>query len=196
MRTTGKVHFSVSNRGTREKNWFVFSPKPTAKLVSNTHIQTTTTTAASIQELDRIIGSSSSIEIMFTSEGCSLPVGRLCMGIPIKLHWTFFLLLVFELIDAIFRVQLFSFTMLIVVLYGPILLITIVVHELGTSSFLLFSLVVCSVRSRMDGYVACYRSWTLKRVRINLRTVDTHTHLLPGHAWMNKKYGTLERYST
>ena len=72
------------------------------------------------------------------------------MGIPIKLHWTFFMLLALELIDAIFRVQLFSFTMLIVVLYGPILLITIVVHELGTSSFLSFSLVVCSVRSRMD----------------------------------------------
>ena len=70
---------------------------------------------------------------MLTSAGCSLPVGRLCLNIPIQLHWTFFLLFVLELINAIFNVSVFGYTLLVIVLYGPVLLLTVVVHELGTN---------------------------------------------------------------
>ena len=73
--------------------------------------------------------------------GCSIPIGRWCLGIPIQLHWTFFLLLVLELINAIFNVNVFGYTVLVIVLYGPVLLFTVVMHELGT--FVFVFLVCC-----------------------------------------------------
>lgn len=68
---------------------------------------------------------------MFTSEGCALPVGSCCTGVPIELHFTFFLLLILNLLDAVLNEGQFSFTIFVLVFYGPVLLVTVIAHELG-----------------------------------------------------------------
>ena len=55
---------------------------------------------------------------MPTDAACSLPLGSCCMGIPIKLHYTFLLLLVAQIFFAVRQYENFSYTLLIFVLYG------------------------------------------------------------------------------
>ena len=68
---------------------------------------------------------------MPSDTACSAPLGSCCLGIPITLHYTFFLLLGLQVFNAIRQYDSFWYTLLIGILYGPVLLITIVVHELG-----------------------------------------------------------------
>ena len=65
------------------------------------------------------------------NEYCSAPLGSCCCGIPIRLHVTFFLLLGLELFAAWRQWNHINYLILTVVLYGPVLLVTIIVHELG-----------------------------------------------------------------
>mmetsp|Transcript_17903 Transcript_17903/g.34066 ORF Transcript_17903/g.34066 Transcript_17903/m.34066 type:complete len:461 (-) Transcript_17903:59-1441(-) len=68
---------------------------------------------------------------MTSDAACSAPLGSWCLGIPITLHYTFFLLFALQVLNAIRQYDSFWYTLLIGVLYGPVLLITIVFHELG-----------------------------------------------------------------
>ncbi|KAL3784960.1 hypothetical protein ACHAW5_010412 [Stephanodiscus triporus] len=71
----------------------------------------------------------------------AVPLGSCVAGIPIKLHWSFFLLLLLELISSFlnFNVEGNKYPMLIlliVVLYGPVLLLTILVRaRMGFDAF-------------------------------------------------------------
>uniref|UniRef100_A0A7S1ZEE5 Peptidase M50 domain-containing protein n=1 Tax=Trieres chinensis TaxID=1514140 RepID=A0A7S1ZEE5_TRICV len=60
----------------------------------------------------------------------ALKLGSFCFGIPVTLHYTFFLLLLIELLASI-RYMYPAFTLYIFLLYGPVLLVTILIHELG-----------------------------------------------------------------
>ncbi|KAL7518241.1 hypothetical protein ACHAWX_003088 [Stephanocyclus meneghinianus] len=60
----------------------------------------------------------------------SIPLGSI-REIPITLHYSFFLLLVLELFVSIRYTAYPLFILFIVTLYGPVLLLTIVIHELG-----------------------------------------------------------------
>ena len=62
---------------------------------------------------------------------CSAPLGSCCMGIPITVHYTFFLLLAAQVFFAVTQYDSFWYTLLMAILYGPILLVTIIIHELG-----------------------------------------------------------------
>lgn len=68
---------------------------------------------------------------MVSDAACALPLGSCCCGVPITLHYTFFLLLGLQVLAAIRQYDSFWYTLLIAVIWGPILLITIVFHELG-----------------------------------------------------------------
>ena len=52
-------------------------------------------------------------------------------GIPISLHWTFFLLLIIQLIFAGIYSQSWKYCLITFVLYGPILFFMVLLHELG-----------------------------------------------------------------
>lgn len=67
---------------------------------------------------------------LLSDDRASVKLGSCCFGIPITLHYTFFLLLVIELLASI-RYMHASFSFFMFMLYGPILLLTIVIHELG-----------------------------------------------------------------
>jgi hypothetical protein len=54
-----------------------------------------------------------------------------CMGIPIHLRWTFLVLLMPGLMHALTRSPQLTYIVCTVLLYEPILFVTIVVHELG-----------------------------------------------------------------
>ena len=59
-------------------------------------------------------------------------LGSCISGIPIQLHWSFFLLLLLEFANAVLSYNSYPlYILFVVILYGPILLFTIVVHELG-----------------------------------------------------------------
>ena len=68
---------------------------------------------------------------MPSDAACAVPLGSCCTGIPVTLHYTFFLLLGAQVVSAIWQFDSFWYTLLIAVLYGPILLITVIVHECG-----------------------------------------------------------------
>ena len=62
----------------------------------------------------------------------AVPLGSCISGIPITLHFSFFLLLLLEFANAILRNNGYPlFILFVVVLYGPVLLITILIHEFG-----------------------------------------------------------------
>lgn len=66
----------------------------------------------------------------------ALALGSCVAGIPVKLHYTFFLLLLLEVVSSLLNFSIDEgkypmYIVLIVILYGPILLITILVHEFG-----------------------------------------------------------------
>jgi Zn-dependent protease len=62
----------------------------------------------------------------------SISLGSCIGGVPIKLHLSFFLLLLIEFITSIRLARDFPLYMLfVVVLYGPVLLLTVLIHELG-----------------------------------------------------------------
>lgn len=62
----------------------------------------------------------------------SISLGSCIGGVPIKLHLSFFLLLLIEFISSIRLAGEFPLYMLfVVVLYGPVLLLTVLTHELG-----------------------------------------------------------------
>lgn len=62
----------------------------------------------------------------------SLPLGSCIGGIPIYLHWSFFaLLLMMVLSTLITNASDPQYWALILLLYGPILLVTIILHEFG-----------------------------------------------------------------
>mmetsp|Transcript_11393 Transcript_11393/g.25527 ORF Transcript_11393/g.25527 Transcript_11393/m.25527 type:complete len:302 (-) Transcript_11393:159-1064(-) len=67
---------------------------------------------------------------LLTDDRTSLKIGSCCCGIPIALHYSYFLLLVIEL-AASARYLDAAFSLFILTLYGPVLLLTIVIHELG-----------------------------------------------------------------
>jgi Zn-dependent protease len=52
-------------------------------------------------------------------------------GIPVTLHYSFFLLLFIEVFISLRYMKWPLFILFVVVLYGPVLLLTIVVHEFG-----------------------------------------------------------------
>jgi Zn-dependent protease len=57
-------------------------------------------------------------------------------GIPVRLHYSFFLLLLLEFASSLLNYKYESnsypmYILLIVIMYGPVLLVTILVHELG-----------------------------------------------------------------
>ena len=66
----------------------------------------------------------------------AISLGSCVAGIPIKLHYTFFLLLLVELVSSLLNFSIDEekypmYIVLIVILYGPILLLTILIHEFG-----------------------------------------------------------------
>ncbi len=62
----------------------------------------------------------------------SISLGSCIGGIPIKLHLTFFILLVIELISSFRYVNQFPiYILFVVVMWGPILFVTVLVHEFG-----------------------------------------------------------------
>ena len=63
--------------------------------------------------------------------GCALPLGSCCMGIPIRLHYTFLALLAVQVFFAYRQHDDFWYTLLMGILFGPVLLITVLIHELG-----------------------------------------------------------------
>jgi len=63
--------------------------------------------------------------------GCAVSLGSCCCGIPIRLHYTFFLLLGLEFFAAWRKWNNINYLLFVIVLYGPVLLVTIIVHELG-----------------------------------------------------------------
>mmetsp|Transcript_44963 Transcript_44963/g.66166 ORF Transcript_44963/g.66166 Transcript_44963/m.66166 type:complete len:308 (+) Transcript_44963:210-1133(+) len=64
------------------------------------------------------------------SFGRSVNLGSCIYGIPIKAHWSFFALLGVVMLSGIIRFDPL-YLALVFLLYGPILLITVIVHELG-----------------------------------------------------------------
>jgi len=65
-----------------------------------------------------------------TEDRSSLKIGSCCFGVPIALHHTYFFLLLVLLIASA-RYTDAAFGLFMFLLYGPVLLITIVIHELG-----------------------------------------------------------------
>ncbi|KAL3798168.1 hypothetical protein HJC23_005729 [Cyclotella cryptica] len=65
-----------------------------------------------------------------TCSNGSISLGSI-RGIPITLHYSFFLLLVLELFISIRYTAYPLFILFIITLYGPVLLLTIIIHELG-----------------------------------------------------------------
>ena len=62
----------------------------------------------------------------------SISLGSCIGGVPIKLHLSLFYLLLLEFISSARLASQFPLYMLFtVVLYGPVLLLTVLVHELG-----------------------------------------------------------------
>ena len=62
----------------------------------------------------------------------AVSLGSCIAGVPITLHYSFFILLMLEFANAILRYNNYPMYLLfVVVLYGPVLLITILVHEFG-----------------------------------------------------------------
>jgi len=65
----------------------------------------------------------------------AIPLGSCISGIPITLHYSFFLLLLVEFVYALRYTTTTPsypiFTLFVVILYGPVLLFTILVHEFG-----------------------------------------------------------------
>lgn len=66
----------------------------------------------------------------------ALSLGSCVAGIPVKLHYTFFLLFLLEIVSSLLNISIDEETypmyiVLIVILYGPVLLITILIHEFG-----------------------------------------------------------------
>ena len=68
---------------------------------------------------------------MVSDAACALPLGSCCCKIPITVHYTFFLLLGLQVLNGIRQEYSKWQILLLAVLYGPVLLITIIVHELG-----------------------------------------------------------------
>jgi Zn-dependent protease len=63
-------------------------------------------------------------------EGRSLTLGTL-WGMPWSVHWTFLLILIIQIVVAIFQFSVMKYTWMIVVLWGPVLLLTVLLHEFG-----------------------------------------------------------------
>lgn len=62
----------------------------------------------------------------------SISLGSCIGGVPIKLHLSFFLLVLIEFVTSIRLAGEFPLYMLfVVVLYGPVLLLTVLIHEFG-----------------------------------------------------------------
>lgn len=62
----------------------------------------------------------------------AVSLGSCISGIPVTLHYSFFVLLLLEAVNAILRNYGYPmYILFVVVLYGPVLLLTIVVHEFG-----------------------------------------------------------------
>jgi len=62
----------------------------------------------------------------------SISLGSCIGGVPIKLHLSFFLLVLLELISSIRIAGEFPlYTLFVVVLYGPVLMLTVLIHEFG-----------------------------------------------------------------
>ncbi|KAL9178568.1 hypothetical protein ACHAXT_001906 [Thalassiosira profunda] len=61
----------------------------------------------------------------------AVSLGSCVAGIPVTLHYSFFLLLVIEFANAIRYREYPMYMLFVVVLYGPVLLLTIVIHEFG-----------------------------------------------------------------
>jgi len=76
--------------------------------------------------------------------GYAVSLGSCVAGIPVKLHYSFFLLLLLEFVSSVLNYKVGydkypMYILLIVVLYGPVLLLTILVR-----------VVVVEVRDRFD----------------------------------------------
>lgn len=62
----------------------------------------------------------------------TVPLGSCIAGIPVTLHYTFFLLLAVEFANAILNSSEYPmYILFVLIMYGPVLLFTIVVHEFG-----------------------------------------------------------------
>jgi len=64
---------------------------------------------------------------------CSIPLGSCCCGIPIRLHWTFVAWLLLRILESWRDSNNVNWLLLNVILYGPILLITLIAHAMGQS---------------------------------------------------------------
>ena len=62
---------------------------------------------------------------------CSIPLGSCCCGIPIRLHWTFVAWLLLRILESWRDSNNVNWLLLNVILYGPILLITLIAHVMG-----------------------------------------------------------------
>lgn len=60
-------------------------------------------------------------------------LGSCIAGVPVTLHYSFFLLLILYFVDAFlsYRTTYPMFMLYVVIMYGPILFITVLVHEFG-----------------------------------------------------------------
>mmetsp|Transcript_10994 Transcript_10994/g.17005 ORF Transcript_10994/g.17005 Transcript_10994/m.17005 type:complete len:315 (-) Transcript_10994:83-1027(-) len=65
-----------------------------------------------------------------TSSGWSLALGSCIGGIPVRLHYTYFLILIIELVSGL-QYNEPKYLALVFCMFGPILFITILIHEYG-----------------------------------------------------------------
>jgi Zn-dependent protease len=87
----------------------------------------TATMAATMEESDAAAPAPSK-----RSFPTSISLGSCIGGVPIKLHLSFFLLVLIEFVTSIRLAGEFPLYMLfVVVLYGPVLLLTVLIHEFG-----------------------------------------------------------------
>lgn len=66
-----------------------------------------------------------------SSEDFGVPLGKCVMGIPVKLHFTFFLVFLVVLIVSIVSFKTSKYSWLIFLAYGPLLLLTVLLPEWG-----------------------------------------------------------------
>jgi hypothetical protein len=58
---------------------------------------------------------------------CTLNCGSCLWGIPVRIHYTYFILWVVEVIITAAHYHLIQYTMVVFLLYGPVLLVTILI---------------------------------------------------------------------
>lgn len=106
----------------------------------------------------------------------SINLGSCIGGVPIKLHLTFFLLLLLELIGSFrYAGQFPLYILFVFVLYGPVLLITVLMHEFG-------HVWMTKRQGGEVGGIVLWVSWIRERTYILLPLFASYTHDMNLHS--------------